>query len=183
MSKHIEIFLAGIIIGVLVAVLMMLANNVPPFPFAATTSVQSPPASVTVNAFVDTTISPPSITFGSLDPGQTNNAATSNPSQITNTANSNTAFDIYLNGTNLVSGGDTIPVINLNVSKTAGGAQTSLGAGPWIANSTANTGYYENIAKGASSDFYFYVTVPTGQNSGTYSGTVTIKSVKDGQVP
>jgi hypothetical protein len=183
MNKHIEIFLAGIIIGVLVAILLMLSSNVTPFPFAATTSTQSPAASVTINAFVDTTISPASIAFGSLDPGTTNNAATSNPTEITNTANSNTAIDIYLNGTNLVSGGDTIPVVNLNVSKTAGGAQTSLGAGPWIANSTANTGYYENIAKGASSNFYFYVSVSAGQNSGTYGGTVTIKSVKDGQVP
>ena len=157
---------------------------------AGTSVTHSEAESATVNSYVDTSITSATISFGSLDPTTTNNAASENPITLTNTANSNTAVDVYLQSTDLTGAG-TIGVSNIKVSKTAVGAKTSLvksGANPeWLSCAASpcigNEGYVENLAKSTTQDFYFWLDVPGGQNAGAYTGTLSIKSVKDGNLP
>jgi hypothetical protein len=131
---------------------------------------------ITVNTFVDTSISPGSISFGSLDPATNEAAATNNPTQVTVTPNTNTNVDTYIGGTDL-TGPDTIVVGNLKVSKTSGGAKTSL------TTSFPGTPYYSNAAPNTLENYYFYLTVPSGQTAGGYTGTVTIKTGQAGFIP
>lgn len=141
-------------------------------------------ASATVSTYVDTSISPSSLTFGTLDPGATDSAATNNPLALTNTINSNTAIDTYLKSTNLVSGANTIIVGNLSVSKTGSAVgATNLVSTGWLADAGPNQGYYENTARNTSVDLYFWLDIPAGQTAGLYGGNVTIKSVVDGGTP
>jgi len=175
---------AIIFIGLISAVLASPSNNFFDI-FNALFSTQTATASATVNAFVETSITNSTVTFGSLDPGSQNNTAASNPTQITNTVNSNTAIDIYLQATDLTSGGNSIPVANLKVAQTGSGTKTVMveATANYLNGNSANNGYYENVAVGNSADFHFFLTVPNSQAAGVYSGTVTIKSVQDGQAP
>jgi len=152
---------------------------------SGTSVVHSEAASATINSFVDTSVNSSTISFGNLDPGTSNNSATENAITLTNTANSNTAVDIYLQSQNLTSGGFTIGVSNLKVSKTSGGAKTSLveATANWLNGAGPNQGYYEGVAKSGTADFYFWLDVPAGQDAGAYTGTLTIKTVKDGNTP
>ncbi len=147
------------------------------------TETQTPATSATVNVYVDTSLSSASIAFGNLDPGTTDSAATGNPLTLTNTANSNTAIDTYLQATNLTKSGAFIGVGNLSVAKTAGGAKTPLVSSGYLTGAGPNAGYYENTSVSGTADFYFFLSIPTGQAAGAYSGTVTMKSVADGNTP
>lgn len=135
-------------------------------------------------AFVETTISSTTLGFGSLDPGTLDNPATQNPIVLTNTLNSNTAVDIYLSNTNMTSGGNRIAYGNLSVSTTNNPATGKAMAGPAFINGTiANSGFIENLAIGSGKTLYFWQSIPAGQPSGAYSGTVVIHAVADGQNP
>jgi hypothetical protein len=133
---------------------------------------------------VDISISSASLTFGSLDPGTNDNAATNNPITITNTANSNTAVDIYLNNSNMTSGSYTMPASALSVwtSNTPASSVNFNGAN-WLNGSSANQGFIENLAVNNNVNLYFWHDVPSGQYAGTYTATVTVHAVADGQAP
>jgi hypothetical protein len=187
MAKNgIEMILAGAAIGAVVMLVAMVALGVnPAMTTAALSSTQNAQASATVNSYVDTSISGgTSITFGALDPGTSDNYATSAATVITNTGNSNTAVDVYIRSTNLTNSTFVIPVSNLKVSKDNSTSWTSLVNNPqWLASNTSNNGYYENVAKLGTANFYFKLDVPIAQEAADYAGTITIKSVKDGQSP
>jgi hypothetical protein len=135
-------------------------------------------------AFVDTSISVSTLSFGSLDPGTSNNAAAENPLVLTNTANSNTAVDVYLNNTNMTAGLYNMPYYNLSVLTTNNPAtSTNLNGSTWINSTSANTGFVENLAVSASTNLYFWHDVPLGQQAGSYTATVTIRSVANGDAP
>lgn len=155
--------------------------------FAATSENNELAASLTVNAFVDTSIVNSTLTFGSLDPGTTFSASTTNPVNLTNTANSNTAIDVYLNNTaGMKSGGNTIGFGNLSVmtfdSATSANVKNFTGI-PYINGTSANNGFQENLAVGSTVSLYFWHGVPAGQIAGAYTDTVRIHSVQDGNVP
>ena len=146
-----------------------------------------------VRQFVDTTFSAVTIDFGTaLDSGTSDNAAAANPYTLTNTANSNTAVDTYLQCTDLTTLDPfTIAVGNFKVSLTLAGAKTALvklGATPqWLscagAVCAANEGYIENQAKNTAQDMYFWLDIPAGQDAGSYTGTLTIMSIRNGGTP
>ncbi|VVB73824.1 Uncharacterised protein [uncultured archaeon] len=188
MAKNgMEMLIAGAVIGAVVMLVALMSLGVSPgMTTAALSSTQNAQASASVNSYVDTSISGgTSITFGALDPGTSNNYATSAVTVITNTGNSNTAVDVYVQSTNLTNTTFVIPVGNLKVSKDNSTAWASLVNSPdWLAsNVSADNGYYENVAKLGTADFYFKLDVPVAQEAADYTGTITIKSVKNGQAP
>jgi len=190
MAKNgIEMILAGAVIGAVVMLVAMVALGVnPAMTTAALSSQQQASASATVNAFVDTAISGgTAITFGALDPGVNDSYATSAKTVITNTGNSNTAVDVYIRSTDLTNASLTIGVGNLSVSQDNSTGWTSLvkatDTPSWLNNTSANTGYYEDVAKLGTADFYFRISVPVAQDAADYTGTITIKSMKNGQTP
>jgi len=187
MAKNgMEMILVGAVIGAVVMLIALMSLGVnPAMMTAAQSSTQYAPASATVNAFVDTSISGgTAITFGALDPGVNDSYATSATTVITNTGNSNTKVDIYIQGTNLTNASYTIEVGNLSVSQDNSTEWTSLvKATNWLNGTSANTGYYEDVAKLGTADFYFKINIPAAQEAADYTGTITIKSVKNGQTP
>ncbi len=152
--------------------------------YAATSENNDLSTSLTVNAFVDTSIDKATLTFGSLDPGTTDNAASNNPVTLTNTANSNTAVDIYMNNSNMTYSSYFINATNLSVW-TANSAAVSVNftGYTYLNGSSANQGFYENLAVSTGQAFYFWHDVPAGQTAGAYTSTVRIHSVADGQAP
>ncbi len=140
-------------------------------------------ASLTVNTFVDTTIGAATLAFGSLNPATVNNAATENPVLLTNTANSNIAVDIYLNNTNMTSGGNTIRFSNMSINTTNNAPGKRLNGTAFINGTGANTGFYEDLAVSGSVNFYFFHDVPAAQTAGAYTSTVVVHSVSNASVP
>ncbi|MCM8830626.1 MAG: hypothetical protein NC918_00310 [Candidatus Omnitrophica bacterium] len=133
---------------------------------------------------VDISISSSTLSFGSLDPGTNDNPATENPITLTNTANSNTAVDVYLNNTNMTTGTYYMLANQLSVN-TANNAGTStpLNGATYINGTSANQGFIENLAVNSNVNLYFWHDVPSGQQAGSYTATVTIHAVADGLTP
>ena len=153
--------------------------------FAPTFENSALSASLTVNTYVDTTINQTTLSFGSLDPVTSNNAATENPVGLTNTANSNTAVDIYLNNSNMTSGGNFIPYYNLSLAVTNNAAgSTNFNYTTYLNKSdAADNGFYENLATSSTASFFFWHDVPAGQAAGAYTAVVLVHSVATGQAP
>ncbi len=110
------------------------------------------------------------IDFGSLNPGTTNNPAANNGNfyvRVESTTNVN--VDIYDKGQDFISGSNNITIDNMKSSLTAGGAKTSL--------STLYSQLYSNQGFG-DYPIYYWLTIPNGKSSGTYSSTINIKANK-----
>ncbi len=152
-------------------------------------SYQSPYANLAVTvsegaSVVETTVNVTTVTFGSLDPGTADTAASNNPVRLTNTANSNTAVDVYLNGTNMTSGANQINSSNISVwtANTVASSRV-FNASTYFNSTSANTGFIENLAISGTTDFYFWLDVDSGQTAGSYTGTMQIRVVADGATP
>lgn len=182
MDKTISVFLAGLVIGIFIAILLVVSQGVSIYSLASTSSQANNTASVTVNKYLEVTVTPSTIEFGALDPG-TNSNATNDPINITNTPNSNTAVDVYLKGTDLVNGSYVIGVGNLTISKSEGGSETAMTSATWLSGAGPDAGYFENVAKNTKVQAWFNITIPSTQEAGYYTGNVTIKSVQDGLTP
>ncbi len=133
---------------------------------------------------VDTTISASTLSFGSLNPATNDNPATENPLVLTNTANSNTAIDVYLNNTNMTAGANKIGFGNLSVNTTNSAAGSkALNGSTFINGTSANTGFVENLAVSGTVNLYFWHDVPAAQNAGAYASTVVVHSIANGEAP
>jgi hypothetical protein len=49
--------------------------------------------------------------------------------------------------------------------------------------STANSGFFEDVAPGSVKNVYFWISIPADQWGGTYMNSIYVKAVKDGLVP
>lgn len=174
MNKHIPIAIVAALGICLVSLL-----------YAANAENSALAASLTVNAFVDTSISTGALSFGSLDPATSANPATQNPVVLNNTVNSNTAIDIFLNNTNMTNASNFIPSVNLsvNIENTSGTAKRFYANNTYINSSVADGGFYENLATNSGINLYFWHDVPAGQTAGVYTANVTIRSVQDAVAP
>lgn len=150
---------------------------------AATTYSQNVQFSVSVAEFIDVTISPTSISFPTINP--TENATASTAVVVTSTANSNVPINISVNGSNFVSGGNSIAITNLRMRANSVMPDVSAFVDPHYINTTmrmcsatlysANQNCY-NVAPGNSVNLWFNLAVPGGTTAGTYTTTLTIKA-------
>ena len=141
-------------------------------------------SSATVHAFVENSMNVSSIPFGTLDPATQNNPSLSNPANLTNTANSNTAVDIYMNATNLTSGSNRIAFLNLSIATgNTPTASTPLNESGYINGSSANQGYIENLSRNSSINLFWFLDVEPGQAGGTYNGSLVIRAVANDEAP
>ena len=141
-------------------------------------------SSVTVNSFVDTSMNISDLPFGNQDPNTQDANCTCNPSNYTNTANSNTAIDVYFNNTNMTSGANVISYINLSVATGNTPTQSrAFNGSSYINQSAVNSGYIENLTRDNSTQLFWFLDIPAGQTAGLYNGTVVIKGVQDGVAP
>jgi hypothetical protein len=153
------------------AVLALMLVAVMAVPAMGAQDEESVGASVSVNEFVNITLSG-SIDFGSLTPPQTEVGATGqsngNPAiTITVATETNVNVDISIKGA-IATG--TLALDNWKYSK----AFDKVG----IAGlTTSYVEVYDNVAKGSSNAFYHWITVPDGTASGTHTVTVSYKAV------
>ena len=139
---------------------------------------------VSGGVYVDISVSPIALSFGSLDAGTNDNPATENPIVVVNTANSNTAVDIYLNNSNMTTGTYYMPASALSVNTVNNPATSTPFNGPTYLNGMGvNQGFVENLAVNNMVYLYFWHDVPAGQQSGSYTATVLIHAVQDGNTP
>jgi|GEM_PF-1180534 len=138
-------------------------------------------ASVTVNEFISVTLKEGyPINFPNLNPGTTNQPASTNPSNLTIGAETNVCYNITINATsNFVrtdqATGDFFLIGNMSFNST---------------NITTLTPLQLNVEKiayewqpcpcGTQHDrnISYYVSVPAGQIAGTYQANITIKVMK-----
>ncbi len=133
---------------------------------------------------VDTTIAASTLSFGSVDPGVTKSPAAENPVQLNNTANSNTVIDVYLNNTNMTSGGNSILYNYTSVNTVSNNSSiTRLNGSIYINGTSANTGFVENLGISSNQILYFWQDVPNGQAPGVYTQTINIRSMQGGIAP
>ena len=139
---------------------------------------------VSGGVYVDISVSPVSLSFGSLDPGTNDNPASENPIIVVNTANSNTAVDIYLNNSNMTTGTYYMPASALSVNTINDAATSTPFNGPIYLNGMGiNQGFVENLAVNSMVNLYFWHDVPSNQQAGSYTATVLVHAVADGYPP
>ena len=180
-----QLFVLFLLFAVLSVMLLLRLSNTGIL-YAASDNTTIINATVTVNTFIEISINVSVITFGSLDPGTTNSSATTNPTQFRNTANSNTAVDVYLNASNFTSGSNRISVSlwYVNSSNANGGIGYVFRAnGSYLNNSSANRGFVEDLAVSGGVNFTYHLSVPSGQGAGAYTGNTTFRTVADGVAP
>jgi len=178
-----KIFLT--IIAIMSLVLMSFAV------FGATSEEASASASVTVNTFVDITLTDTAgggFIFGSLDPGTTNNkeaaqtdgnTSTTGAATITRETTSNVDVLIRLKGDDFTVGSDTLAVTNVDYDDD-GGVDQGVDSGTYT-QETLSTTYpsgagtndpWATLTSGSPTvKVWFWLDVPTAQAAGSYSST------------
>ena len=148
--------------------------------YAATTSTQGSTSSVTVNGLVSITLTNVPITFGSMDPGANYTIATSSDMNVQVDAVTNVPVNVYLNGTDFISGSYNFNVSNMHFQATAPGTgaanATCSGANNcsymftknWIFNDTARLG------SANSGTVKHWINIPSAQAPGTYGNNVRV---------
>ncbi|GBE17600.1 hypothetical protein BMS3Abin16_00184 [archaeon BMS3Abin16] len=159
------------------AVLFVLFASVQPV--VSVDDTQATTASVTVNEYISVTLAGVPIAFGSLNPGVTDSAATSNPTTITVDSVTNVATNISLNGS-IFTGPTTFGVGNLSFANDTTSTQTDMTT---VFSSGLPYSNWVNIPApggGASEtrNAYFWIDIPSGQTAGGYSSDVFVRVEK-----
>jgi len=170
-----------------IAVIMVLAMA--SFAMAALTEEASGAASVTVNEFVDITLTDTAgggFIFGGKDPGTTNNkeaaqtdgnTSTTGAATITRETTSNVNVLIRLKGDDFTVGGDTLAVTNVDYDDD-GGVDQGVDSGTYT-QETLSTTYpsdtgtndpWATLTSGSPDvKVWFWLDIPTSQAAGSYT--------------
>jgi len=149
--------------------------------FADTTDTETTPASVTVNAYVSTTIAKCGNTdFGSQDPGDTDEPvacqSTGNDTTpavtITVESETNVNVDIALKGDDFsrTGGGGTITVGNVEYDDDHDKTDTDTGNNAVGTLITSYVDYWADTGTG-DYDLWFWLDIPASQTAGDYTST------------
>jgi len=169
----------GLVIIIALAAMLVFKTSTMPAGYAATSVINATSASVTVNGVVDVLLQNAPVTFGSLDSGIANSAATNNPLNVTFTGNTNVNVETYINGSNFTATAGFFAIGNMSYNVTnssTGYANTTCStarcrytiAPRFVFNETAPLG----VPKNAS--IYHYIDVPSGQAPDTYTGSIRV---------
>lgn len=125
-----------------------------------------------IQEFIDISFAGGNIDFGSLNPGVVDSNATNNSGyyiQVNPATNVN--VNISQNGTDYSSGGNSIAINNMKWNS----VNSLTGA---VVLSTSDALLYSNVTPNTNKAIYYWVSVPSGASSGSYSSTISIKAVK-----
>lgn len=134
-----------------------------------------------VSTVVDITLSNVPIEFGTVSPGTESPAITDAgfPLRITVESTTTVNVDIYIKGTDWTFGSYTVGVENCRYDN-----DDNLANGGWrTLTAVYDTPFYENVPPGSTVEVYFWISIPTGQWSGTYTNNIYVKAVKTGTSP
>ena len=205
MEKKAGLILGGILLFSLVLVGVVMA--------VATPEEVSAGASVTVNEFLDITISGVTpIAFSSVNPGTSDNPA-GGAVTITIQSTTNVVTDTFLKGADW-SSPVALAINNVKydddnqlgecLSLTPEGACTVVASCEWVSSvcqekldsttmstayGAADTGYFEDVpcpcgGSAAVKSISFWLSIPAGQQAGTYTPTtIFFKTVSNGETP
>lgn len=155
---------------------------------APTFEESSAPASVTVNEFVDITLTDAGaagFAFGSLDPGILNknetaqsDGANSPAATVTREITSNVNVLVRLQGADFTSGGNTLAVTNVSYDDD-GAVDQGIDSGIYAQTNLTITypvGAWATLTSGSPNvNVWFWLDVPSGQAAGSYSSTFSFK--------
>jgi hypothetical protein len=139
----------------------------------------------TVVEYIDVSVSPISLSFGSINP--LTNGTADRSINVTNTPNSNVHITLTLNGSDLASSLDTIPIGNMRMMANSvmpsqdsfvdslTNADRACSASPNMFNGNENCA---DIAVGSTVHLWFNLHIPGGKKAGDYSTVVNIQSDK-----
>jgi hypothetical protein len=139
--------------------------------------------SVNYIEYIEVSVSPTSISFGSVDP--LSNTTSMTPIVVTNTMNSNVPISLSFNGSDFVSNSYSIGVGNLTMranSVMPGAGNFTLDHSLSNIETACSASRYSlgqdcsNISIGSSINLWFNIRIPGGQPAATYNSTLTIKA-------
>jgi len=169
------------VMGAIVGMFLVLASM--PAVIGAAEEETSTTSTVTVNEFVDITLGGVlPIAFSSVDPGSSDNAA-GGAVTVTIESTTNIITDTYLKGDDW-----TTPAA-LAISNVEYDSDADISGAVAMANAYPGTPLFDAVAcpcgaSAAVNSAYFWLSVPAGQQAGTYTGTtIYFKTVKDGATP
>jgi len=140
-----------------------------------------------IEASWNSTSSP--ISFGSLSPGSSSNATDETfPASLQSGAATNVFIDWYINGSNLISGSDSIGVGNLTYANATSNEYWPNGTLPLsltLPDATTNGDFsnWGDVGNGSDTWVWFNISIPAGQQAGIYNGTLIGKAVEEGEDP
>jgi hypothetical protein len=133
--------------------------------------------------YIEVSVSPTSISFGSVDP--LSNTTSMTPIVVTNTMNSNVPIYLTFNGSDFVSNSYSIGIGNLTMranSVMPGAGNFTLDHSLSNIETACSASKYSlgqdcsNISIGSSVNLWFNIRIPGGQPAATYNSTITIKA-------
>jgi len=172
--------------AVLSSIIILVLVN---FAIGATSEVTSASASVTVNTFVDITLTDAGaagFAFGSNDPGTSNNKEVDQTegvssilpaATVTRETTSNVGVKVRLKGTDFTGGAGTIAISNAKYDDDGAHTEAPETNLPVTTMTTAYPGteYTTLTAVSPSVKIWFWLDIPTGQAAGSYSSTFSFE--------
>jgi hypothetical protein len=144
---------------------------------AATSNVQS---SVTVNGYVSVTITVNPLCSGTMNftsgnPGDVNKPVTcqnvtAGAVSVRNDPISNGNIAVDTTGLNFTSGGNKIAITNVAFDRDNTAANKTA-----MAESPVYKTVYTGVTPGQSKDVWYWMNIPSGQASGSYTTTITVR--------
>jgi peroxiredoxin len=116
------------------------------------------------------------ITFGSLNPGSLDNPALGNAGNSYNISvddETTTDVDLWIKGTDFVSGGEALEIGNMTFSAVNNPSGSVQITDDW-------TIITSEIPSGTNVTLYFWLDIPAGQETASYSANIDIKAVEPG---
>ena len=170
----------AILIVLTVIIALVLANSV----IAPTSEEASASASVTVNEFVDITITDrgaAGINFGGLDPGTNNNPEAAQTVflgainfTVQSTTNKN-PVNVKLSGTDFSAVGNP----NITISNVAADDDSTVDGGDGVnaAQISLSTAFQtlKTLSPASSQEIWYWLDVPSGQAAATYASTFSFR--------
>jgi len=175
----------GFLITAIIVTTLLFGIAKMPTAYAASNYNASTTSKVIVNGFVSITLTGVPIYFSAMDPGTPNAAANSSggwPMGVQVDGATNVGVDVYMNGSQFVSGGNNFGIgmmhFNVTNSSTAWAKNVTCYNPTYPCNYTLTPIAIFNetarLGTPAITSIYNWITVPSGQAPGTYTNNVKV---------
>ena len=140
--------------------------------------------SITPGEFVDITLIGYPLDFGNLNYGTANSPAPGNSGdqyKVKVEPLTNVNVDIYKKGNDFINGGSSIVVSNVIYDDDNDISVSDNEA--ILTNNYPVSAFFSNVPPNTEKNLYYWISVPSNQEAGTYTSTIFIKAVKTGTSP